>query len=343
MAVVFGRYADSLFDLGPDGPLIYAVASIILLTIVHILGVEPGRWTQNLLTAAKLLGLGLVLGAGLLSSGAPPAQAAAPGQANLFLAAIFVLFAYGGWNEMAYVAAEVRDPARSIPRAILLGVGLVIAVYLLVAAGALRALGFAGLCQSEVMARDVVQQFLGPFSGGFVSTLICLSTLGAVHGMLFTGARLGYALGRTHLAFAPLARWNRTFGTPAVSLAAQGALTLALALAAQALRPADPFEGLTIATTPAYWAFVLLVFAAALVFRLRDRRDQPAGHYRAPFFPAVIALATVAVVALLIGAANYALATRPPEFLLFAGVLLLGLALAAAFPPSPGEHGPSAP
>ena len=201
MAYVFGRYATQLYPLGSHSFTLYAAGSVTIISIINILGVREGKWTQNILTAAKLLGLAVVVGVGLTCT--VPAEDAVPvaaehENANLGLALILIVFTYGGWNDMAYVAAEVRNPQRNIVRALLLGVLAVATVYVSVNLAFLHALGLAGVAASHAVAADVAALGLGEWGRRGIALLICVSTLGAINGMIFTGARIYYAMGRDH-------------------------------------------------------------------------------------------------------------------------------------------------
>ena len=162
MAYVFARYASELLPLRGDSAdlLIYALGSVALLTVINVLGVQTGKWTQNVLTTIKVAGLLAVFAVGmwLFAGQTPPPKPATPTWDGGFrLAMILVLFTYGGWNEMSYVAAEVRDPNRNILRALLLGTMAVTGVYLLVNIAFIGALGFQGVRDSKALASDVLR------------------------------------------------------------------------------------------------------------------------------------------------------------------------------------------
>ena len=132
---------------------------------------------------------------------------------RLLLAMIFVLFAFGGWNEMAYVGAEVKEPRKNILRALLIGTVAVTAIYVLVNLAFVHALGLAG-ARHKTVAADVLRLAIGDWAGTAISLLICISALGAINGQIFTGARIYYAMGVDHRLYAWLGRWNARRGTP---------------------------------------------------------------------------------------------------------------------------------
>ena len=161
MAFIFARYAQTLYAPFGHSDLIYAASAIVLLTVINILGVKAGKWTQNLLTVTKILGLVAISVVGLM---APPAAPLAPESGGftwegLQLAFILVFFTFGGWNEMAYVAAEIKRPRQNIVRALVLGTVAVTALYLLINGAFLSALGLSGLSSSQAVAVEMMGRF----------------------------------------------------------------------------------------------------------------------------------------------------------------------------------------
>jgi len=152
MAYVFGKYATQLRSLGEHSLLIYAVAALIILATVNILGVQLGKWTQNVLTSAKVLGLLTIVTVGLFLVAPIDVEPIKPaGGGGFKLALILVLFTYGGWAEMSYVAAEVRNPEKNIVRALVLGTCSVAAIYVMVNISFTHALGFQGMRDSPAV------------------------------------------------------------------------------------------------------------------------------------------------------------------------------------------------
>jgi amino acid transporter len=198
---------------------------------------------------------------------------------------IFILYAYGGWNDMAFVSAEVRDPERNILRALVLGTLAVTGIYLLINASFVHALGIDGVRHGKALAAEVVQRRWN-WGAKAVSGLIAVSALGAVNGMTFTAARIYYALGGRHRLFSPLGVWNARFDGPLRALLLQGAVTFALIVvvglpahgAAQ-----EGFQRMANFTFPPFWFFLLLVGLAVVVLRIREPElERP---YRTVAFP----------------------------------------------------------
>lgn len=313
MAFGFATYARTIYE--PAGwkhtQEIYAVIVAVAFTLVNAAGVRQGKWTQNLLTVAKALGLVLVV---LAAAGGTPAHSEQPAVTGFpfTLALIFVLFSYGGWNEMAYVAAEVKDGGRNLGRALFLGTGAVVLLYLLVNGAFLYALGYAGLTQSKAVAADTVGTFLPQGGAVLVSLLICISAAGAVNGLVFTGARISYAVGTDHRLFRMLGHWHPRYGTPAVALLIQGGITVLLIIALGSYLDAVLYTAATV------YSFYLGSSLAVIVLRRKEPgRERPFRVPGYPFTPLVFA----GVCLLLI---HSAVVYKPRIALAACGLLLLG-------------------
>jgi amino acid transporter len=283
VAYVFAEYAADAAGLGRPGTVAIAAAAILALTAVHLLGVHPGRRTQNLLTILKVLGLAGVVLAGFLAR--PGTELREPSAKSSFaLALIFVLYTYSGWHEAAYVTAELRDRQRSVRRALLAGTAVVTVLYLLVNAAYLMGLGYAAAAGSNTVAADLLRAALGPVGGIFMAGVVMLSALGSAHGSLFTGARIYRELGADHPLFALLGRFDRG-GSAAGSLLLQAAVSLALVVAVGFLgQEKDPFDALVNGTAPVFWLFLLLTGIALFVLRRRAAVRPP---FAVPGYPVV--------------------------------------------------------
>src|SRR5262245_52553356 len=208
MAYIFAKYATEFCDLGPQSRLIYALLGIIVLTFINAIGVRPGRIVQNALTTANIVGLSGIALIGLIwwlfPLGVPaPVQQAADNvppsvELSFALTMVLVFYAYGGWNEAAFIAAEVKNPRRNVRRALVLGTLLVTVIYLCVNLAYLGALGYDGVCRSKTIAADMFELPFGLTGRKIISALIMFSSLGSIHGLLFTGMRLYGTFGRDH-------------------------------------------------------------------------------------------------------------------------------------------------
>jgi amino acid transporter len=350
MAYVFAEYANQIWpqvtyrDLIGPIHLAYAGGAIVILTVVNLLGVREGKWTQNVLTTAKVLGLAAIVAVGFTHT-APSTAAIAPtkpmdfGLSEFGLAMIFVLFTYGGWNEMAYVAAEVKEPRKNILRVLLVGTLAVTAIYVIVNLAFIHALGLEGTRNANVAA-DVLRLGIGPLAGQAISLLICISALGAINGQIFTGSRIYYAMGQEHRLYAWLGRWNARRGTPVCSLLIQGAITLALAIWFGLTR--NGFERMVIFTTPAFWFFLMLVAVSVFVLRWRDAAvERP---YRVPGYPVTPILFCLSSAFMVYSSVRFAIEHHSWEAVWSIAILLVGVVMSfyescrMDFPVRPGAE-----
>ncbi|MCJ7540881.1 MAG: amino acid permease, partial [Desulfobacterales bacterium] len=291
---------------------------VIVLTLINILGVRGGKWTQNLLTVIKTLGLLGIIIAGLTSPGTLSAQEQAPAvtMGAVELALILVLFTYGGWNEMAYVAAEVKAPQRNIIRALVIGTTSVTALYLLVNGAFLYALGYKGMSGSQAVAVDTVMNIFPGMAAKVIGILISISALGVINGLIFTGARISYALGAEHPTFRILGGWNPRLGTPVGALVTQGCLSLAIIFLA------GSFIDTILYTAPVVWLFFLATGLS--VFRLRIKEPLTPRPYKVTGHPLTAGVFCVSCAFMLYSSISYALSRKPLGLVILACVLLSG-------------------
>ncbi|MFA0784003.1 APC family permease [Fervidibacter sacchari] len=270
LGFVFGDYASEIFPLGEHSSAIYAALAAIVLTTLNVMGVQQGKWTQNILTAAKVLGLLLVFAVGLLKavpSEPIPTPDRSPSGA-FGLAMIFVLLTYGGWNEAAYISAELKDVRRNMLRALMLGIGAITVIYLLVNFAYLKGLGLAAMAKSEVVAADLLRNAWGDLGAKFISVLIAISALGAMNATIFTGARTNYAWGQDFKALHLLGVWHERTSTPVNALVVQGLISLGLVALGAATRKG--FSTMVDYTAPVFWFFFLLTGLSLFILRNTD-------------------------------------------------------------------------
>jgi basic amino acid/polyamine antiporter, APA family len=288
LAFVFGDYLSQILYLGPFSSVAYAALAVLLVTVVNLLGIRSGAGIQFWLTIAQVSGLVLVVVAGLLlvpAAAAAPPPAAETGSA-LGLVMVFVLLTFGGWNEAAYLSAEVEGPRRRIGWLMVLGLAIVTVLYLAVNAAYLRALGMAGMAESEAVAADVLRIALGAPGAVVISLVIAIAALTSANATAITGARTTCAVGRDFAALSWLGRWSTRRDTPANALLVQGVLALLLVLGGAFAR-----DGFTLAveyTAPVFWLFMLLVGLA--LFALRIREPHAERPFRVPLYPVLPAI-----------------------------------------------------
>jgi len=323
MAFVFSRYASTLYAPFAGIGTFYATGAVVALTAINVLGVREGKWTQNLLTVVKVAGLLFIVAAGLLapSSEVVPASGGFP-DGGLRLAMILVLFTYGGWNEMAYVAAEIKEPQKNIPRSLVLGTLVVAILYLLINGAFLHALGFEGLVASEAVAVDAVATVLPDSAARLTGTIICISALGAVNGLIFTGARISYACGTGHRVFQTLGKWNPRFGTPVAALVVQGTLSLGIVLLA------GSFTDTILYSAPVVWLFFLATGLS--LFRLRKKDAATPRPYKVVGYPLIPIIFSATCTFMLFSSLSYALMQKPVGLAVLFAMLLAGCGLLLA-------------
>jgi amino acid transporter len=290
MAFIFGDYASQLFRFDAYSASIYAALIVVALTALNILGIHQSKRAQNLLTAAEVMGVLMVIVAGLALAGAgsQPQQvdgseqsATLPSHAAWGMMMIFILLTYGGWNDAGYISAEIRGPRRNMARALLLSICVITALYLLINFAYVKGLGLQGMAGSEAVASDLMQMVAGERGAQLISLLIAVSALTSANATILMGARSNYALGRDFSIFSALGRWNPRAGAPIVALIVQGAITLALVLVGTLTRKG--FETMVEYTAPVFWFFFLLTGIS--LFILRAREPEAPRPFRVPLYP----------------------------------------------------------
>jgi basic amino acid/polyamine antiporter, APA family len=278
-----------------------AVTIIAVFSVVHAVGLGPGRVVQNTLAAIKVLGLAAFAVAGLTWGQPPPdtpVQAAVTGGGvtlgGWLLALVPVMFSYSGWNAAAYVAEEIREPSRRLPRALALGTTIVVIVYLAMNAFYLHVLPMAILKALELRVIDAAAERL--FAGaaaGAMTGLSVLITAGTISAMVFAGPRVYYAMARDGLFLPAAARVHPRWRTPVVSIAAQGVWSSILVLSG------------TFSQLASYTGFAIVLFggiAVAGLFVLRWREPDAPRPFRAWGYPLAPALFTAMSAAMVVNA-----------------------------------------
>jgi amino acid transporter len=281
---VFGDYATQLVSLGPHSSAIYAALAVIVLSGVNVLGTPQSTRAQHAFTILTVVTVFIVIGTGLVISanGGPAAASAASGSGGaLGLAMVFVLLTYGGWNEAAYMSAEMRDGSRNMARVLVIGTLALVVIYGLMNLAYLHAFGLEGLRGSEAPAADLMRRAGGSLGAALLSLTVSCAALSTLNGTIFTGARVYYALGRDLPVLRQLGVWNERGGTPTNGLLLQATIALALILFGAATR--DGFQAMVDYTAPVFWFFMLMVGVALFVLRRREPdRERP---FRVPFYP----------------------------------------------------------
>ena len=303
LAFVFGDYCAQLLPLGPHSTAIYACLVVLVLSAIHWVSTHASSVTQNWLTTLEVSGLVLVAVAGFLapSVAALPLAAAGTGEAAFGFAMVMVLLTFGGWNEAAYLSAELSSDKRGIARALIISILVVTALYLVVNLAYLNALGLAGMAKSGAVAADVLKTTFGDWGARLMSVIVAIATLTSINSTLIVGARSTYAAGRDWPALKFLGAWSTQGSTPRHALLMQTAIALALILLGAATRKG--FETMVDYTAPVFWFFFLL--AGLSLFVLRAKSPDIERPFKVPLYPVLPALFCVACAWLLYSSLAY--------------------------------------
>jgi APA family basic amino acid/polyamine antiporter len=324
VAVTFADYALALAGLPPHLSPPVAVGAIIVLAGVNYVGVAPGAVTVNVLTVLKLLALATVIAVGLalavpaqVSASPRTAAVAGPWLLTLGAALVPVLFTYGGWQQTNFIAEEIVAPERTLPRALVMGVLIVVAVYLLANLAYLRVLGPHGLARSTAPAADTMRALLGPAGGTFIAAGIAVSTFGFLDLVILVTPRVLQAMAADGLFFPSLAELHPRFRTPTRAIMLETAWAIVLTVS-------GTFGQLVDYVSFGDWIFFGLTVAGLYRLRAIDaRRGQPPAPAGIavpgyPWTPVVF----VAAAALVVVSAVYG---NPANAAIGTGLLLLGI------------------
>jgi APA family basic amino acid/polyamine antiporter len=299
------EYGFRLFGRDPSAPehvaqVHYVAAGAIALTaFFNYRGLRWGSAVQNVTTFAKYGGLLFIvlvaLALGLPATGGhytPVVPAGSLHAVPFGLALVSVLWAFDGWADLSFVAGEVKDPRRVLPRALIGGTLAVVAIYLLANIAYLAVLPVGEIARSKLVAADVAQRVMGTRGAIFVAATVVVSTFGTLNGSLLTSPRIFYAMSEDRLFFQKVGAVHPRYGTPYVAVAVSATLGIAFVL----LRT---FEQLSDTFVTAIVPFYALGVAAVFVMRRRPGYDPP---FRVPLYPVVPALFVLATICLLANA-----------------------------------------
>jgi APA family basic amino acid/polyamine antiporter len=320
VAVTFARYAVALFALPAAAATPIAVAAIALLSAVNYLGVGPGALTQNVFTILKLAALAVLIGFGLflafdaphaldVASPRPPTGSALPLAVGTAL--VPILFAYGGWQQTNFIAEEIRDAERTLPRSLILGTAIVVAVYVLANIAYVRVLGVLGLGQSAAPAADLMTAVVGPWGRRLISAGIACSTFGFLNLVILVSPRVYQAMAADGVFFPALARLHPTYRTPGTAILLQGAWAIVLMLT-------GTYGQLLDYVVFGDWIFFGLTAATLFVYRRRAGVPAAFGVPLYPLLPLLFVASALYVVA-------SSVASAPVNAAIGAGLLLAGV------------------
>ena len=315
VAVTFADYTLALLGFPHTYSVPLAVAAIVFLAGINYVGVRPAAITQNIFTILKLVALAMLIGAGIfLGAPSPPSAAPSPPLhlAALGPALVPVLFAYGGWQQTNFIAEEIVEPERNLPRGLVLGVAIVVAVYLLTNLAYLRVLGVDGLAASTAPAADTMRAVLGPAGAKIIAAGIAVSTFGFLNLVILVTPRVLQAMAADGVFLERLAVLHPRYQTPTAAI-------VALALCAVALTLTGTFGQLVDYVTFGDWIFFGLTAAALFVYRKRDQ--SPVTGFRVPAYPVTVIIFVLAAAYVVFSA----VISNPRNAAIGAGLIALGI------------------
>lgn len=292
VATIFASYAAALFGLPETMAMPLAVGALVLVSGINLFGIRLGAQIQNVFAVLKLLAVAVLVVFGLTYAGVGShdvlASDHARADAGFMGAALPVLFAYSGFTYLNNLAGEIDRPQRTLPRALLLGMLVVVSAYALVNVAYLAVLGHDGLARSAAPAAEVMQRVAGPIGARLIALGIAISTLGFCNITLVAGARVLQVMGQDGLFFSAVGRLHPVHRTPNVALLLLAAWTIALALS-------NSYGALLDYATFADWLACAVGVGTLFWYR---RRDGEAASFRVPGYPwlPLLFIATVAAV-----------------------------------------------
>ncbi len=326
---ILGDYATRLYSLGTYSSAIYAAVAVVVLTWANLMGATPGKMLQNLLASGIVLILVAAVIGGLIN-GLPASQAQAAPTASggpataIGVAMIFILLTYGGWNEAAYLSAEVKNPSRNMVRVMVLSLTLITVIYVLINIAYLRVLGLEGMRKSTTIGAELMGREFGAAGAFILTAAVILAALSTANATIFTGSRTNYALGQNFPPLAALGQWDAVRDTPRNALLVQGALSLLLVVVGAVTL--DGVKAMVNYVTPVFWFFMLLVALSVIVLRVRD--PQTPRPFRVPLYPVTPAIFVLTCGFMLHSGIDFAQSTYAGlPSLLGLGIVLLGVPL----------------
>jgi amino acid transporter len=326
LAFVFGDYISTLVSMGTYSSVIWALLVVVFLTAVNLAGIHASSRMQTWLTLTEIVGLLAVVLAGFWvdapASGAVQwfAQAPAPTQWGLCL--VFVLLTFGGWNEAAYISAELKGGPRTMVWVILASILTLTVIYLLVNTALLLGLGLSGLSQSKTAASDLLGFAFGPLAQKALGLFVAIAALTSINATMIVGARTNFAVGNDWKALRKLGQWQLDIGSPKQALLLQALISIGLI--ALGTQEADGFSAMVEFTAPVFWGFLFLVGLALIWLRHTDQHTTR--PFKVPLYPVLPMIFCAACAWLAYSSVTYAISQNAIHVsmgLIASGVLAL--------------------
>ncbi len=291
IAMVFGRYAATIVPMGDSGIRFTAIGGIVVLSAINYVGVRPGSAVQTGLTVSKIAAiivlLGIVFGTGRLAA---PAAIGAVTATGFFRGLAAGLFAFGGWHMVTYAAEETREPERTIPRALMLGVAGVVLMYLMLNAAYLLVLPFDSVLSSTHIAFDATAATAGQTAASAIAILVIVSSLGAISGIILAGPRVYFAMAADRLLFRWMGAVHPRYRTPHRAIVAQAIWSSVLVLT-------GTYGTIVSRVIYTEWIFFGALALGTLSLRRRPEHQPSFRAWGFPAAPAAFAVVCLALVA----------------------------------------------
>ena len=287
LAFVFGDYMTKVIPLGSYSVIYWAVVIVVALTIVNLIGIQASAHIQTALTVLEVAGLIAIIiaGFGLFTTPLPPVInpplfSSAPQLGMLGLGMVFVLLTFGGWNESAYISAELKGTPQTIVRVIVLSILIISIIYLLVNMALINGLGLNQLANSKAASADLLGLAFGPLGEKLLGLFVAIAALTSINATMIVGARTNFAMGEDWHGLRKMAHWEPARGSPNFAYLVQGFISLAL-VGFGALQ-SDGFEAMVEFTAPVFWSFLLLVGISLFILRAKDHQTR---IFSVPLYP----------------------------------------------------------
>jgi amino acid transporter len=287
LAFVFGDYMTKVLPLGANSTIYWAALIVITLTLINLIGIHASASIQTLLTILEVLGLVAIIVAGFGMFGNPlpavdnpPMFSSNPQLGMLGLGMVFVLLTFGGWNESAYISAELKGTSKTIVTVIVASLAVITVIYLLVNIALINGLGLKALASSKAAPADLLGLAFGPLGEKLLGLFVAIAALTSINATMIVGARTNYAMGEDWQGLSKMGRWESSRGSPSFAYLVQGVISLALV--GFGAMQSDGFEAMVEFTAPVFWIFLFLVGLGLFILRYKDDTVRP---FKVPLYP----------------------------------------------------------
>jgi basic amino acid/polyamine antiporter, APA family len=287
LAFVFGDYMTKVLPLGANSTIYWAALIVITLTLINLIGIHASASIQTLLTILEVLGLVAIIVAGFGMFGNPlpavdnpPMFSSNPQLGMLGLGMVFVLLTFGGWNESAYISAELKGTSKTIVTVIVASLAVITVIYLLVNIALINGLGLKALASSKAAPADLLGLAFGPVGEKLLGLFVAIAALTSINATMIVGARTNYAMGEDWQGLSKMGRWESSRGSPSFAYLVQGVISLALV--GFGAMQSDGFEAMVEFTAPVFWIFLFFVGLGLFILRYKDDTVRP---FKVPLYP----------------------------------------------------------